>query len=75
MIPAVSQSEAKKLEKIDHEDCLQCRIVGTTTFTGVSLYALHLRAITPKNDRGNRLFFTCFSLGAAAVAFHRCFIA
>lgn len=75
MIPAVSQSEARQSKKIEHEDCLQCRIVGTLTFTGVSLYALHLRAMTPKDARGNRLFFACFSFGAAAVAFHRCFIA
>ena len=55
------------------EDCLQCRIVGTVTFGSVSAYASYLRAVTPKSEKGNRLFFACFSVGAAAVAVHRAF--
>jgi len=54
-------------------DCLQCRIIGTATFSGVSAYAYFLRATTPKADRGHRLFLACFSVGAAAVAVHRAF--
>ena len=55
------------------EDCLQCRIVGTVTFGSISVYASYLRAVTPKSEKGNRLFFACFSLGAATVAIHRAF--
>ena len=55
------------------EDCLQCRVVGTVTFGSVSAYASYLRAVTPKSEKGNRLFFACFSIGAAAVAVHRAF--
>lgn len=56
------------------EDCLQCRVLGTVTFGSVSAYASYLRAVTPKSEKGNRLFFACFSIGAAAVAVHRAFI-
>jgi hypothetical protein len=55
------------------EDCLSCKIIGTTTFSGISLYAYHLRKITPKSEKGNRLFFGCFAVATAAVAIHRGF--
>lgn len=55
------------------EDCLSCKIIGTTTFSGISLYAYHLRKITPASEKGNRLFFACFAVATAAVAIHRGF--
>ena len=52
-------------------DCLSCRIVGTAAFSGISAYALQLRSMTAKSDKGNRMFLLCFSIGAAAVAVTR----
>ena len=49
-------------------DCLQCKIIGTVTFTGVAIYAIHLRQTTPIHKKVDRLFLTCFAIGAAGIA-------
>ena len=67
MGPAVQQV------KVAEEDCLACKIIGTSAFSGISLYAYSLRAVTPKSDRGNRIFFGCFAVAAASIAIHRGF--
>ena len=55
------------------EDCLSCKVIGTTVFSSIGLYAYYLRAVTPKSEKGNRLFFGCFAITAGAVALHRGF--
>lgn len=55
------------------QDCLSCKIIGTAAFSSIGLYAYHLRAVTPKSEKGNRLFFGCFAIAAGAVALHRGF--
>jgi hypothetical protein len=62
----------EKINQLDNnripEDCMQCRIIGTLSFTGISGYAAYLRLNTPRNDKGQRLFLLGFSLTALGVA-------
>jgi hypothetical protein len=53
----VNEGEKKK------SDCLQCRIVGTGTMTGLAIYSNHLRLMSPINAKGNRLFYGALSFG------------
>ena len=73
MIPVVPEVKVQSLQSLPagELDCLSCRIVGTAAFSGISAYAYHLRSMAPKSEKGNRLFFLCFSLSAAAVAVTR----
>lgn len=53
------------------KDCIECRIVGMVTFSGIAGYAAYLRMATPKSDRGQRLFLGGIVVGATCVAIHR----
>ena len=53
------------------KDCLQCKIVGVSTFSGIAGYATYLRAVTPRNEIGQRFFLGCFALGAVGIAVAR----
>jgi hypothetical protein len=55
-------------------DCLQCKIIGCTTFSGLSIYALNLHRQTPKNDKTQRIFLLAFATGAAGMAIARYFV-
>jgi hypothetical protein len=52
-------------------DCLQCKIIGVVTFSGISMYAANLRRFTPRHDKGQRLFLASLIVGAGAVAVWR----
>ncbi len=53
------------------KDCLECRVTGCLTLSGVSLYALHLRLQTPIRNPGHRLFYAAFSAAFAGAAVYR----
>lgn len=46
-------------------DCMECKIVGTLSFTGLSGYALYMRMNTPKHDKVQRIYLA----GVAVVSF------
>jgi hypothetical protein len=48
----------------EEKDCLQCRLVGTGTLVGLSLYANHLRMSTPKGVVGHRVFHGSLAIGS-----------
>ena len=52
-------------------DCLQCKVIGTVTFLGISGYASYLRIATPKADKRQRLFLACFAIGSGVMALYR----
>jgi hypothetical protein len=56
------------------KDCMQCKVIGALTFSGISLYALNLRQSTPKHDKAQRLFLASLMLGAGAVAVWRALV-
>ena len=53
------------------EDCLECRITGTLTLSGISGYALYLRQQAPIKSVKNRAFFGFFSASFAVAALWR----
>ena len=55
-------------------DCIQCKVIGVSTFAGISTYAAYLRLTTPKSDKGQRLFLGCFVVGAGAIAIWRAIV-
>ena len=55
-------SEKSKLQ------CLECKIIGSGTFAGIGLYALHLRSTSPVSARGHRLFLGLFAAGAFGIS-------
>lgn len=65
-MPSDQPNEAK-------EDCLQCKVLGTVTFSFLSVYSFYNRSKIPKSDRSGRLFMGAFGVGAAAVAVWRAF--
>lgn len=50
------------------KDCLSCKIIGTATFSGIGLYALHMRYNTPVADKRQRIFLACFAVSAFGIA-------
>jgi len=52
-------------------DCLECRITGFLTLSGVSAYALYLKAQTPLTNPRHRLFYSAFSVTFAGLAIAR----
>jgi len=52
-------------------DCLECRVTGFITLSGVSGYALYLRAQTPFTNPRHRIFYTAFSATFAGLAIAR----
>lgn len=52
-------------------DCLQCKVVGTLTFSSVAAYILHLRHTTPKTDKRARLFFAVIGISSIGMAAYR----
>ena len=44
-------------------DCMECRIVGVATLSSLSLYANHLRMLSPKGVKGHRIFLGSLSAG------------
>jgi len=45
------------------QDCMECKVIGTGTLAGLSAYALHLRAMTPKSAVSQRIFLGCMAIG------------
>lgn len=56
------------------KDCMSCKIIGVSTFTGIGLYALNLRHSTPIADKRQRVFLACFAVSAFGVASLRMFV-
>ncbi len=52
-------------------DCVECRITGFLTLTGVSVYAQYLKIQTPLHNTRHRLFYTVFSTAFAGMAIAR----
>lgn len=55
-------------------DCLQCKIIGVVTFSGISMYAANLRRLTPRHDTSQRVFLASLIVGAGAVAVWRALV-
>ena len=53
------------------EDCLSCKLVGTTTFAGLSAYTLHQRTQIPKVKVFHRGVVAGLSLIFAGIAVAR----
>jgi len=53
------------------KDCMQCKIVGVMTFSGLASYAAYLRMNTPRNEKMQRLYLGCVSAGSIALAIWR----
>eukprot|EP00981_Chlorochromonas_danica_P005214 scaffold1046_cov162-Ochromonas_danica.AAC.44 len=53
------------------QDCLECRLVGGITLTGLSIYSNHLRMIS--SARSHKMFYGAFAIGTAALAAYRLF--
>lgn len=53
------------------EDCLSCKIIGVSTFSGIGAYGSYLYFITPKNNSKNRLFYSIFTLTSFSLALFR----
>lgn len=45
------------------QDCMECKLIGTGTLAGLSAYALHLRAMTPRAAVSQRIFLGCMAIG------------
>jgi len=45
------------------QDCMECKLIGTGTLAGLSAYALHLRAMTPRAAVSQRIFLGCMAVG------------
>ena len=62
-------------ESVDNEilikDCLECKIIGSVTFAGISTYIGYLGIITPKQMKFTRIFYGGFALGAAYLSIYR----
>ena len=55
-----------------HEkDCMQCKIVGVMTFSGLASYSAYLRMNTPRNQKMQRVWLGCVSVGSIALAVWR----
>jgi len=52
-------------------DCLQCRVIGASTFGGIASYLNYLRMTTPVSAPGHRLFYAVFAGSALGVAVWR----
>lgn len=55
--------------KLQPEDCLNCKIIGSATMGALALYWNHLRLTTPKNARVNRIFLGTMATGSYGVTF------
>jgi len=69
-----TKSVVPKQPNVAIEDCLSCKVIGMSTFTGIGLYALHLRMKTPVADKRQRVFLACFAVSAFGVASLRMFV-
>ena len=56
------------------EDCLSCKIIGTGTFTGLSLYTFYQRTQIPKTNIVHRGITAGLSIVFAGVAITRAVI-
>lgn len=43
------------------QDCLECRLVGSITLTGLSIYSNHLRMTS--SARSHKMFYGAFAIG------------
>ena len=60
----------EKKERVE-SDCLECRVTGFLTLSGVSGYALYLKAQTPLTNPRHRIFYTAVSAAFAGLAIAR----
>lgn len=63
--------DRKGISKNYEKDCLECRITGTLTLSGLSAYSFYLRQQAPKVNVKNRIFFGFFGAAFGAAAFWR----
>jgi hypothetical protein len=52
-------------------DCMECKVIGVTTFSGIAAYANVMRISSPRTEKGNRIFLGCFAICAAGLAIAR----
>lgn len=52
-------------------DCMECKIVGTLSFTGLSGYALYMRMNTPKHDKVQRMYLAGVAVASFGLAVWR----
>lgn len=67
----VSVNNTEGGEERQVKDCLQCKIIGSAAFVGISGYFAKLGFDSPKQLRGTRLFYFGASIFAAGVALKR----
>ena len=48
---------------VQSADCMECRMIGVVTLSGISLYMNHLRMMTSVSNRTNRIFLASMSVG------------
>lgn len=63
---ALDANRAPRDVKVEPEDCLNCRLIGSATMGGLALYWNHLRLTTPKNAKVNRIFLGTMAAGNCA---------
>ena len=65
--------ERSKKPEVKFEDCNECRIIGSLTFTGVAGYLLYVRSTVRHTEKGQRFFLASFAVASAAIAAARAF--
>ncbi len=55
--------QPKAVENNVPKDCLECRVAGFVTLSGISGYFAYLRMNTPVYDKKQKLFLGCLSAG------------
>jgi hypothetical protein len=66
-----SLQQQQQQQQQQAKDCMQCKIVGVMTFSGLASYAAYLRMNTPRNEKMQRLYLGCVSAGSIALAIWR----
>jgi hypothetical protein len=66
--------QIREPNRVIQEDCLSCKILGTGTFGGLSVYTLYQRSKIPKVQVVHRGFVAGLSLIFAGVAVTRAII-
>ena len=65
------QQQQKQQQQQQAKDCMQCKIVGVMTFSGLASYAAYLRMNSTRNEKMQRLYLGCVSAGSIALAIWR----
>ncbi len=60
------------MQQNEVRDCLECRIVGVTTFSALATYAGYLLATAPKTvGKGHKLFYAFMIVTNSSLAIMR----